>query len=83
MLASRHGVGHSHTLRRPDDFYLSGDRAAPALEEVVVVVRSAAFEADDLAQFTRALRYAHVTWGDATVLPYPLHEASRLAGHLK
>lgn len=59
------------------------DRLAPVLEEVVVVTHSKIFDPDTLAILARKLQFAHVSWQSATILPYPLHEASRLAGDLK
>lgn len=84
MLASRRAVSHpDHQLRKPDAEYLNQDRVAPVLEEVVVVARSQSFEFNALATLIRKLQLAHVSWSSATVLPYPLHEASRLENHLK
>jgi hypothetical protein len=84
MLASRRAVSHpDHQLRKSDEEYLNHDRMAPILEEVVVVARSRSFEFNALATLIRKLQLAHVSWSSATVLPYPLHEASRLENHLK
>lgn len=84
MLASRRAVSHpDHQLRKPDSEYLNHDRMAPVLEEIVVVARSKSFEFNALATLVRKLQLAHVSWSSATVLPYPLHEASRLENHLK
>lgn len=84
MLASRRAVRHpDYQLRKPDSEYLNYDRMAPALEEVVVVARSKSFDFNALAMLMRKLQLAHVSWSSATVLPYPLHEASRLENHLK
>jgi hypothetical protein len=84
MLASRRAVSHpDHQLRKSDEEYLNHDRMAPILEEVVVVARSRSFDFNALATLIRKLQLAHVSWSSATVLPYPLHEASRLENHLK
>jgi RNaseH domain of pPIWI_RE len=66
-----------------DPDLIGADRLAPVLEELVIMVRSAQMDFDMLAGFVRKLRPAHVSWSGETVLPYPLHEASRLERHLK
>lgn len=84
MLASRREVSHAaHPLKKSDAEYLHHDRVAPALEEVIVIARSQALDADALAGLVRKLQLTHVSWSSATVLPYPLHEARSLADHLK
>jgi hypothetical protein len=77
MLASRREVGHpSYQLRKPNIGYFDHDRIAPALEEIVVLTRSKLLSCNALVSLVRKLQLTHVTWDRATVLPYPLHEAS-------
>jgi hypothetical protein len=66
-----------------DPHLIGADRLAPVLEELVVVAHSATLSCDVLASLVRKLRSTHVSWSSETVLPYPLHEASRLENHLK
>ncbi len=66
-----------------DPDLIGADRLAPVLEELVIMVRSTQMDFDTLAGLVRKLRPAHVSWSGETVLPYPLHEASRLERHLK
>lgn len=66
-----------------DSDLIGADRLAPVLEELVIMVRSVQMDFDLLAGLMRKLRPAHVSWSGETVLPYPLHEASRLERHLK
>lgn len=79
MLASRRNIGHpDHQLRKSDAEYFGEDRVAPSLEEIVVLSHSKMLSCSALVSLIRKLQLAHVTWDSATILPYPLHEASLL-----
>src|SRR5439155_13565939 len=79
MLASRREIGHpDYQLRKPDVEYFEEDRSAPALEEIVVLTRSKMLSCTALVSLIRKLQLTHIAWDSATVLPYPLHEASLL-----
>ncbi len=62
---------------------IAADRAAPILDEITIVYHSEMFLPFDLTQITRKLRKAHIAYSDQTRLPFPLHEASKLANAIK
>jgi len=69
--------------RHNQDTMIAQERVAPILEEVTILHHSNAFSPLELARITRYLRGIHITYRDQTHLPFPLHEASKLADAIK
>jgi hypothetical protein len=66
---SRQGEAHTEKFAH---------RRFPSLGEVTVVVKADGMEADELAGITRKAMHLHLATDEETLLPFPLHELSKL-----